>query len=75
MLFGSAQSECLSATKPLKCPHNSISLLTSELEMSRGNEFVILKEFQRLIYVCMPRSGLCLEAIIGVVIVLERTLY
>jgi len=73
VLFGSVQSECLSVTKPLKCLHNSISLLTSELEMSRGNEFVILKEFRRLIYVRMLRSGLCLEAIIGVVIVLERT--
>ena len=74
MLFGSGQSECLSATKPLRCRHNSISLLTSELEISRGNEFFILKEFRRLIYVRMLRSGLYLEAIIGVVIVLEKTL-
>ena len=42
--------------------------------MSRGTEFVILNEFRRLMYVHMLRSGLCLEVIIGVVIVWERTL-
>jgi hypothetical protein len=42
--------------------------------MSRGSGFVFLIEFRRLMYVHILRSGLCLEAIIGVVIVWERTL-